>query len=337
MTSRLSRNIRKQENEYNLAQSKLQLVLSNASSSASRASYSYVILFSSAYQRQDWIDLIDKTKQELVQRSSTLLDPVNTHHQRLTESLIQKRLEFVKPIAAEPAPGDASIVVQPSKTYSGTLNITIHSLHGSSLCNPLQRTASAASARSNQYQFYVAVEIDSYNTFYPYAQTGKQAMQQQDSVEFRGEVGLSRRKSRPRPWSNRCAFPFKVFQVEVEHSLAFRLLIYRIDISPSTTENNQQQQRAQCIGKFHRNVSASRHFTSETRRHYFVQIETALSDCQRQSSGILPIESPSSDLKLRISLKYSKREGTFKRQGSKRNLAVFGKSIEQLTSSANGL
>ena len=191
MTSRLSRNIRKQENEYNLAQSKLQLVLSNASSSTSRASYSYVILYSSAYQRQDWIDLIDKTKQELVQRSSTLLDPVNTHHQRLTESLIQKRLEFVKPIAAEPAPGDASIVVQPSKTYSGTLNITIHSLHGSSLCNPVQRTASAASAKSNQYQFYVAVEIDSYNTFYPYAQTGKQAMQQQDLVEFRGEVGSS--------------------------------------------------------------------------------------------------------------------------------------------------
>jgi len=34
----------------------------------------------------------------------------------------------------------------------------------------------------------VAVEIDSYNTFYPYAQTAKQSMQQQDSVEFKGEV-----------------------------------------------------------------------------------------------------------------------------------------------------
>lgn len=137
--------------------------------------------------------------------------------------------------------------------------------------------------------------------------------------------------------SNRCAFSLKVFQVEVEHSLAFRLLIYRIDPSPSTAGNNQQQQRAQCIGKFHRNVSASCHFSSDTRRDSFVQIETALNDCQRQLNGILAIESPSSDLKLRISLKYSKREGTFKRQGSKRNLAVFGKSIEQLTSSANGL
>ena len=166
-------------------------MLSNASSSSSRASYSYVILFSSAYQRQDWIDLIEKTKQELVQRSSTLLDPVNTHHQRLTESLIQKRLEFVKPIGPELAPGDASVVAPPSKTYSGTLNITIHSLHGSALCNSVQPQASVASAKSNQYQFYVAVEIDSYNTFYPYAQTVKQAMQQQDLVEFRGEVGWS--------------------------------------------------------------------------------------------------------------------------------------------------
>lgn len=38
------------------------------------------------------------------------------------------------------------------------------------------------------YQFYVAVEIDSYNTFYPYAQTSRQYMQQHETVEFKGEV-----------------------------------------------------------------------------------------------------------------------------------------------------
>lgn len=37
-------------------------------------------------------------------------------------------------------------------------------------------------------QFYVAVEIDSYNTFYPYAQTSKQFMQQHETVEYKGEV-----------------------------------------------------------------------------------------------------------------------------------------------------
>ena len=37
-------------------------------------------------------------------------------------------------------------------------------------------------------QFYVAVEIDSYNTFYPYAKTSKQFMQQNETVEFKGEV-----------------------------------------------------------------------------------------------------------------------------------------------------
>jgi len=47
------------------------------------------------------------------------------------------------------------------------------------------------------YQFYVAVEIDSYNTFYPYAQTAKQITQQHASVEFKGEVFeiISREKS----------------------------------------------------------------------------------------------------------------------------------------------
>ncbi len=49
------------------------------------------------------------------------------------------------------------------------------------------------------------------------------------------------------------------------------------------------------------------------------------------------IESQSGDLKLRVSLKYSRRDGTFKRQGSKRSLAVFGKSIEKLMLIPSGL
>jgi hypothetical protein len=141
-----------------------------------------MILFSSAYQRQDWIDLIDKTKQELVQRSSTLLNPINTHHQRLTESLIQKRLDLVKPNLPEFNSHEPSSIPKLSKTYSGTLHITIHSIHGSTLYNPIRQQ------QKNNFQFYVAVEIDSYNTFYPYAQTAKQSTQQQESVEFRGEV-----------------------------------------------------------------------------------------------------------------------------------------------------
>lgn len=81
--------------------------------------------------------------------------------------------------------------IKPSKTYSGTLHITIHSIHGSALCNPTQdqqKIPILTSTTQNKYQFYVAVEIDSYNTFYPYAQTAKQPMGQQESVEFRGEV-----------------------------------------------------------------------------------------------------------------------------------------------------
>lgn len=68
----------------------------------------------------------------------------------------------------------------------------------------------------------------------------------------------------------------------------------------------------------------------------FCQIETALRDCERNQSGVISIESPSGDLKLKISLKYLQREGTFKRQGSKRSLAVFGKSIDKLLSTPNG-
>ncbi|CAF3181711.1 unnamed protein product [Rotaria socialis] len=300
ISSRLSKAIRRQENEYNLAQSKLQLVLSNSpTTSSSRSSLRFVILFSSAYQLQDWTESIDKTKQELVDRSSTLLNPVNTHHQRLTDSLILKRLEFVKPNLQEHNPHDSSLMPKPSKTYSGTLHITIHSIHGSALFSPIlqqqQKFPTLASTTKNNYQFYVAVEIDSYNTFYPYAQTAKQAMRQQESVEFKGEV----------------------FQVELEYSLAFRLLIYRFDTTIKNNTNNNTE-RSQCISKFHRNI------------------ETALHECDRDLNGILTIESPSSDLKLKISLKYSKREGTFKRIGSKRSLAVFGKSIEKLLSTPNG-
>lgn len=69
---------------------------------------------------------------------------------------------------------------------------------------------------------------------------------------------------------------------------------------------------------------------------YIFKIETALSKCERELNRILTIESSSSDLKLKISLKYLKREGTFKRTGSKRSLAVFGKSIEKLLSTPNG-
>lgn len=45
-----------------------------------------------------------------------------------------------------------------------------------------------------------------------------------------------------------------MFQVELEYSLAFRLLIYRLEIASPGTANSSAQ-RAQCIGKFHRNVS----------------------------------------------------------------------------------
>ena len=175
----MTKNIRKQENEYNLVQCKLQLILSN-----SHTSNNFTILFSSAYQRQDWIDLIDKTKQELLQRLSTFKNPSTNHQQRLTESIIQKRLDLVKPNVQDVNSQDIPSISNPSKTYSGTLNITIHSIHGSALYDPLQQ-------QHNHFQYYVVVEIDSYNTFYPYAQTARQTMKQQDLVEFRGEVGGS--------------------------------------------------------------------------------------------------------------------------------------------------
>jgi hypothetical protein len=169
----------------------------------SRSSLSSIILFSSNYQRQDWIDLIDKTKQDLIQRSAATLTPAN--QQRLTDSLIQKRLDLVKPLSYDTISTDLPSTIRSSpqntqtksssRTYSGTLQITIHSIHGSALCNPIRQnqtlpsmSSAAVLYPSTNFQFYVAVEIDSYNTFYPYAQTVKQTMQQQELVEFKREV-----------------------------------------------------------------------------------------------------------------------------------------------------
>ncbi|CAF2314824.1 unnamed protein product [Rotaria sp. Silwood2] len=298
LASRLSRNIRKQENEFNLVQSKLQLILSNP-----RISVSSTILFSSAYQLQDWVDLIDRTKQELIQRSSSAVLNEASHHQRLNESIIQKRLDLIKPNLHESNTNESASNIQtitPSKTYSGTLCITIHNIQGSALYNPtrqyqtLPMMSSVQQQMQKNYQFYVAVEIDSYNTFYPYAKTGTQIMQKPELVEFKGEV----------------------FHIELEYSLAFRFLIYRID--SSTTDIRNSSQKEVCIGKFHRDI------------------ETALHECQNNANEVTFIESPSGDLKLKFSLNYAKREGTFKRRPSKRSLAVFGKSIEKLLSLPNG-
>ncbi|CAF0805510.1 unnamed protein product [Rotaria sp. Silwood1] len=297
LAARLSKNIRKQENEFNLVQSKLQLLLSNP-----RISTSSTILFSSAYQLQDWVDLIDRTKQELIQRSSAVLNEAN-HHSRLNESIIQKRLDLIKPNLHESNTNESTSNIQtitPSKTYSGTLCITIHSIQGSALYNPtrqyqtLPMMSSVQQQLQKNYQFYVAVEIDSYNTFYPHAKTERRTMQKPELVEFRGEV----------------------FQIELEYSLAFRFLIYRIDAS--TTDIRNSSQKEICIGKFHRDI------------------ETALHECHNNPNEVTRIESPSGDLKLRFSLNYSKREGTFRRRPSKRSLAIFGKSIEKLLSMPNG-
>jgi hypothetical protein len=183
ISTRLMKTILRQENSYNLARSKLQLVLSHASSLAtSRSSTSYTILFSSEYQRQDWLDVFEKTQQELIQRNS-----MSVNHQRSMDGLIQKRLELIKPSHGSQM-SDVSNLEQASRTYSGTLTITIHSLDGSALSNDNQQQTSMSINQSMLYQFYVAVEIDSYKTFYPYAETKKQSMQRHDSVEFRGEV-----------------------------------------------------------------------------------------------------------------------------------------------------
>lgn len=49
------------------------------------------------------------------------------------------------------------------------------------------------------------------------------------------------------------------------------------------------------------------------------------------------LESQSRDLNVKISLKYFQRDGTFKRQLSKRAQAVFGRRIEQLISNPSRL
>ena len=194
----MSKNIRKQENEFQLAQSKLQLLLSNTSRPPSTPPH--VILFSSAYQLREWVGFVGKTEQDLVQRNSAVMETGNHAPARLTDSIIQKRLDLIKPNAHETNTNDSSSTIQtltPSKTYSGTLYISIHSIHGSALYNPgrqcqtLTLASSAQQKMQKNYHFYVAIEIDSYNTFYPHAQTSRQTMQQKESVEFKGEVCCS--------------------------------------------------------------------------------------------------------------------------------------------------
>lgn len=183
--------------DFNLAQSKLQLILS----STSRDSTPSVILFSSAYQRQDWIELIDKTKQELLLRTSANINQTN-QPTRIVDPQIQKRLDLIKPNSSETNSNDSATnmpTAASSKTYSGTFSIGIHSIHGAALLNPMRQyhTLPMASSTLQQleksYKFYVAVEIDSYNTFYPYAQTSQQTMLQNETIEFKGEVCVNDR------------------------------------------------------------------------------------------------------------------------------------------------
>jgi len=76
----------------------------------------------------DWIDLIDKTKQELIDRTSGALKQPN-QQQRLNDSIIQKCLDFIKPYSYETNSNDLSSSIQilsTTKRYSGTLSIIIH-------------------------------------------------------------------------------------------------------------------------------------------------------------------------------------------------------------------
>ena len=97
-------------------------------------------------------------------------------------------------------------------------------------------------------------------------------------------------------------------------------------------------ERATCIGKFHRDVS-EREFRRDGWTHIgsSIQIESTVAECQRSPTKAALIESRSGDLKVRLSLSHSKREGTFKRKPSTRMQAVFGRSIDQLTSFPSGL
>ncbi len=133
----MSKSIRKHESEFTLVQSRIQLILSNSS----RASAPATILFSSAYQLQEWIDLIDKTKQEHIQRSSSSVTS-SGNPPRLSESIIQKRLDLMKPNVHDPNTTDSSANIQtvsPSKMYSGTLTITIHSIQGPALSGSIRQ------------------------------------------------------------------------------------------------------------------------------------------------------------------------------------------------------
>lgn len=50
----------------------------------------------------------------------------------------------------------------------------------------------------------------------------------------------------------------QVFQVELEYSLAFRLLIYRVEIPSSNSKDTPL--RSVCIGRFHRDVKKNKQF-----------------------------------------------------------------------------
>jgi hypothetical protein len=91
-------------------------------------------IISSVCQRQYWIDLSDKTKQELIDRTSDALKQEN-QQQRLNDSIIQKCSAFLQLNSHEINSNDLSS----TKTYSGTLSITIHSIHGLALYNPLRQ------------------------------------------------------------------------------------------------------------------------------------------------------------------------------------------------------
>ncbi len=76
----------------------------------------------------DWIDLIDKTKQEFIDRTSGALKQPN-QQQRSNDSIIQKCLDFIKPYSYEINSNDLSSSIQilsTTKRYSGTLSIIIN-------------------------------------------------------------------------------------------------------------------------------------------------------------------------------------------------------------------
>lgn len=128
-----------------------------------------------------------------------MIKQINSH--RLNESIIQKRLDLIKPNQSEPSSNDVTTENQtstPLKPCSGTLSITVHSVQGPALFNSgrgfqtLPANPLAQQQFYKKFLFYVAVEVDSYNMFYPYAQTSKEMIQQHDTVEFKDEVCTNR-------------------------------------------------------------------------------------------------------------------------------------------------